>query len=195
MAKTPEEIAADEKAAEEAAEQAAEEEEEEGDEFDPDRARATIKKQRESEKNLKAELREARKAEEELAAIKQAQEDADKSASEKLAERDETIKGLHEKIMETAVKADFEREAAERGITDLSLAYLAAKEQGLLGAADPKTGEVDKHDFDKLEELYPTLQGEGTGWQPSGDAGARGKQKTKTVASVFNESVRSSFRR
>jgi len=202
--KTPEEIAAEEKAAEEAAAQKAAEEaaaakkvadEFDGDDFDAKRAKATILAQRESERKLKEELRQALKAQDKLDAIEQAQKDADKSAAEKLADRDETIKGLKKDIAEAAVKADFVKEADFRGITDLKLAYLAAKEQGFLGAADPKTGEVGEHDFEKLEEAYPTLQGEGSGWSRSGDAGVRSKGKTGDDASQFNAAIRGGLRR
>jgi len=199
MSETPEEIAAREadeaKAAEEAAEaKEAAEEAAAADAHDPDRAKATILRQREAEKKLKAELREARQAESKLAALEKAQEDADKTAAEKLAEAEEVIKGLKQKISDTAVKADFDKQADERGIQDLELAYLAAKEQGLLGAEDPKTGEVGKHDFETLEERYSSLAGEGKGWEPSGDAGVRGKGKVKGVGSQFNSAIRESLR-
>ena len=201
MAETPEEKAAREADEAKAAKEAAEAKEAADaaaaeDAHDPDRAKATILRQREAEKKLKAELREARQAEGELAALKKAQDDADKTAAEKLAEAEEVIADLKQKISDTAVKADFDKQAAaERGIQDLELAYLAAKEQGLLGAEDPKTGEVGKHDFDKLEALYPSLAGEGTGKQSSGDAGVRSKGKVGTVNTQFNESVRSNLRR
>ena len=181
--KTPEELAAEEAAAAAA--------DEGDDDFDKDRALATIKKQRASERKLKSDLAAAKEDQAELAAIKKAQEDADKSASDKLAGRDARIAELETKIQESAVKADFEKVAEERGIADLALAYLAAKEQGLLGTADPKTGEVGDHDLDKLEELYPALAGEGAGDSGTGDAGVRGKQgKTGTVGSQFNAAVR-----
>lgn len=171
------------------------EEESEEEDFDKDRALATIKNQRAAERKLKAELAEARKAQDELDAIKQAQADADKSATDKLAERDARIAQLENKIQEFAVKADFERVATERGIADLGLAYLAAKEQGLLGTQDPKSGKVEGHDLDKLEEMYPALAGEGAG-DSHGDAGVRGlRGKTGTVNTQFNSVVRSAIRR
>ncbi len=193
-AKIEEEAAADEEDAEKAADDKQAEDDEVGS-FDSKRALATIKRQREAEKKLKADLREARVAQEELAALKKAQEDADKTAGEKLAEAEEVIKGLKEDITKAAVKADFDKVATERGIDDLDLAYLAAKEQGFLGTADPKTGEIGNHDFDSLEAKYPTLAGEGTGTLPTGDAGVRGKGKVGDVASQFDHLIRTSITR
>ena len=189
-----EDAAADEEDAEKAAADKQAEDDEVGS-FDSKRALATIKRQREAEKKLKADLREARVAQEELSALKKAQEDADKTAGEKLAEAEEVIKGLKEDITKAAVKADFDKVATERGIDDLDLAYLAAKEQGFLGTADPKTGEIGNHDFDSLEAKYPTLAGEGTGALPTGDAGVRGKGKVGDVGSQFNELIRTSITR
>ncbi len=204
MAETPEETDAREakeadetKKAEEAAAAAKEAEDDDLGSFDSKRALATIKRQREAEKKLKADLREAREAQTELAAMKKAQEDADKTAGEKLAEAQEVIKGLEEKITRDAVKADFEKEAKLYGIEDddLDLAYLAAKEQGFLGTADPKTGEIGKHDFESLEAKYPTLAGEGGGSLPTGDAGVRGQGKVGDIASQFDNLIRTSITR
>ena len=173
-----------------------EDNEEDVEDFDKERALATIKKQRASERKLKEELREARKAQEELDNIKQAQEDAEKTAAQKLDEREAKIADLERKIAETAVKADFKDVAAERGFLDLDLAYLAAKEQGLLGTLNPKTGEIEGHDLDKLEELYPALAGEAAGGGFTGDAGIRGRQgKTGTIGGQFNQTVRSAITR
>lgn len=173
-----------------------EESEETEEEFDAERALATIKKQRAAERKLKAELAEARKAQEELDKIKQAQEDAEKSAADKLAEREARIASLEAKIAEDAIKADFYRQGAERGIADLDLAYLAAKEQGLLGERDAQAGAIGVHDFDKLEELYPALAGEGRVKDLTGDAGVRGlRGKTGTVNSQFNKAVRGALNR
>lgn len=172
-------------------EETSEEEEASEEEFDQERALATIKKQRAAERKLKEELREARKAQAELDKIKQDQEDAEKSATDKLAERDTRIAELEQKIQESAVKADFEKVAADRGIADLALAYLAAKEQGLLGKIDPKTGTVGEHDLDKLEDLYPALAGEDRELGRTGEAGVRGKPgKTGSVGSQFNSVIR-----
>lgn len=169
----------------------------EDDDFDKDRALSTIRKQRAEEKRLKEELAEARKAQEELAALKEAQDEAEKTAVQKLADRDAKIKALENQISESAVKADFMRAATseERAYLDPELAFLAAKEQGLLGKYDPKTGTVEAHDLDKLEELYPALAGErqtGT----AHDAGVRGKPgKTGTPGSQFNSAVRQAVSR
>jgi multidrug efflux pump subunit AcrA (membrane-fusion protein) len=197
MPKTAEELAAEAAAAEAAINETGDEDEDEDeDDYDKERALKTIKAQRRSEAKLKADLAKAREAEVELAAIKQAQADADKSASEKLTERDARIAALEAQISETAVKADFREEATERGIVDLGLAYLAAKEQGLLGKANPKTGEVEGHNFDKLVELYPALAGEASGDGTHGDAGVRGTRgKTGTVGTQFNAAVRGAIRR
>lgn len=167
-----------------------------GGEFDPERALATIRKQRAEEKRLKEQLAEARAAQEELQALKQAEADKQKSLEEKLAERDAEIQALKASIASGRTKEDFARQAVERGYDpgQVELAYLAAKEQGLLGKYDPKTGEVGKHDFETLEEKYPALQGEPLGF--TGDAGRRptGGQ-ARTVNSAFNSVVRQSMRR
>lgn len=166
-------------------------------EFDPERALNTIRAQRAEEKRLKEELAEARKAQEELARIKTEQEEADKTAQQKLAEREAEIASLKQQIAENAVKADFMRIAnsEERAYLDPELAYFAAREQGLLGKYDPKTGKVEGHNLDKLEELYPALAGE-RNTVKAHDAGVRGKPgKTGSPGAQFNTAVRSAISR
>lgn len=165
--------------------------------FDKDRALATIKAQRASEKSLKAELAAAKAAEAELAALKQAEDDAKKSAEQKLAEKDAKIASLNAQIAKTAVKADFMAKATspERAYLDPELAYLAAEAQGCLGSYSPKTGQVEEHNFDLLEEKYPALRGEGDGATLTGDAGVRRVGSANNVGSQFNQAVRGALRR
>lgn len=165
-------------------------------EFDPDRAMATIKAQREEEKRLKAALAEARKAEEELQAIKSAEQEAQKSLEEKVKDREAKIADLEAKIAERDVKEDFARKAGEVGISDIELAYLAAKEQGLLGEADPESGDIEGHNLDKLLEMYPALQAERTqDFSDNGGAGVRkATQRSATPGTLFNDLVRQAAR-
>lgn len=168
-------------------------------EFDPERALSTIRKQRAEEKRLKEELAEAREAKEELDRIKAEEAEAQKTLEEKLADKDSQIKALKDQIKNREVHADFIRKATgDRGYTpeDAELAFLAAKEQGLLGKYDPKRGEVvDDHDFETLEEKYPSLQGEDSGL-PAGDAARRLRNgKVKDTNTQFNTLVRGAIRR
>lgn len=181
-------------AAETTVDEAAPVEAEVEEDFDKERALRTIRSQREAEKALKSELAEAKAAQEELAAIKAAEAEKTKSAEDKLAEARATIKALENRIAEDALRRAFEAEAAERGYDDPKLAFLAAQKEGLLGKVDPKTGEVvTGHNFDKLEEMYPTFRGEGG--DITGGAGVRSKGNTQTVNSQFNRTVREALRR
>jgi hypothetical protein len=168
-----------------------------GTEFDPERAMRTIKTQREAEKELKAELAKYREAEE-------AELEKQKSLETKLTEREQRISELEGTLTELAIRGDFERKGLEMGFDqeDLVLAYMAAKEEDLLGAYDPKTGEIEAHDFDTLQERYPKLspsgeQDGGQNRQRFGDAGVRSNQgSARTPADQFNDSVRKAiFRR
>ena len=207
MAETPEEkaakeadeakaqAAADQKEADEAADKALLADEE----FDKDRALATIRAQRKVEREQKEELKELR-------AMKAAKEAAD----EKLAEADRTAEEnleaskareavLLDKLAAQEVRADFEREALSEEIgidpEDLELAYLAAKEQGLLGEMDPDSGLVEGHDFDKLAEKYPAIfGGDGSSQSRTGDAGKTGRGKKSSVGDQFNKAVRDRIR-
>lgn len=173
--------AADEKAAAEA-----EAEESEGDDdFDKDRAMATIDKLRGIEKDYKAMKRAQAKADEDAA-------EAEKDLETKLADRDKRIEELESEKAEKVIEANFVTKAVERGYADPALAFLAAKNAGVLGSTDPKTGEVGDHDFEKLEETFSSFAGEAkeeTGFG-SGDAGVRGKKGKKTPASGFNGAIR-----
>jgi len=164
-------------------------------EFDPERAMATIKKQRESEAALKADLKALR---EDLAKYKSAEEqeaEAQKTLETKVAERDLVIKDKDAEIADLHVRYSFERDALERGVADPALAFLAAKEQGFLGQYDPKAGTVTDHDWDALGEKYPSFASQEDGPKAStGDAGARGKGKTATPGAQFNDAIRGAVR-
>lgn len=159
-------------------------------EFDKERALATIKKQREEEaaakeraKELEAELAKYREAEE-------AELEEQKKLEVKLSERDERIKALEAELAETHVKNDFLATAVDKGIADPELAYVAAKTQGVLGEYDPKEGTVSDHDFEALGDKYPSFRAEGT--EQTGDAGTSGKRgKALTPGEQFNQSIRS----
>lgn len=170
-----------------------------GEDFDKDRALRTIKAQREAEKALKAQLAEARKKAEAYDAAEAAKAEAEKTASERLAERDATIAELRRTLDERDIKDSFKAQAADLGVddADLDLAYIAAREQGLLGSRDPGTGEVAKHNFDRLAELFPSLfEGGGAeGPRITGDAGRRGKGKALEPGDIFNRTVRDAIRR
>lgn len=160
-------------------------------EFDPEKAKATIEKQRASEaaakqkaKELEAELAKYRAADEEKA-------EAEKALEVKIAERDARIEALEKEVASTHVKNDFLAKAAGKGIDDPELAYVAAKEQGYLGEYDPKEGKVGDHDFEALGERYPSFKGSGVA--QTGDAGTRTKGKAQTVGEQFNRSIRGSL--
>lgn len=167
-----------------------------GKEFDPERAMRTIHKQREAEKELKAELAKYREAEE-------AELEKQKSLEQRVAERDQRISELEGTLTELAIRGDFERKGLDLGYDseDLVLAYMAAKEEGLLGEYDPKTGEIEEHDFDTLHERYPKLapsgdEGGGRRRDRFGDAGVRSnKGNARTPADQFNDSVRQAILR
>ena len=209
MAETPEEKVARE-AAEAAATKAAEDQkaaDEEADkalledeEFDKERALATIRKQRKVERDQKDELKRLRAIEAKVADDAQKVADADKTNEEKLAQSEAREAALKVQLDDVEVRADFEREALSEEIgidpEDLELAYLAAKEQGLLGKRDPATGLVEGHDFDKLAEKYPALLGGGGSSQSrTGDAGKQGRGKKNSVGAAFNKEIRDALKR
>lgn len=207
--KTPEEVAAEKAAADKAAaDEAAKEEEEEeeqrlqdlvdDDGFDKERALSTIRTQRAVEKKQKAELADLRAFKADADEAEAEKEEADKDNEQKLAESNAENTDLKAQLTERDVRADFERQAIEEaGIDpeDLELAYLAAKEQGLLGDMDPKTGQVGAHDFDTLAERYPALGGEGTGRALTGDAGRTGRGSTSSVGKQFDAAIRDVLRK
>lgn len=163
-------------------------------EFDPERAMATIKKQRESEAEALAKVKEL---EERLSAYQSEEEakaEAEKALEVKVAERDAALKAKDAQIADLHVRYSFIQEATEKGVADPALAYLAAKQEGLLGAYDPKEGKVSGHDFDALGERYASFRVEESAVSKAGDAGARGKGTTMTPGDQFNEAVRQAVR-
>jgi hypothetical protein len=199
--KTDAEKAADEKAAEEAKAKSAEGKEssvEFDGEFDPERAKRAIAAGREDAKKLKAKLAEQATRLEGFESVETAKAEADKSNEQKLVEKDARIAALEVEASDREVKADFMTEADGRGYQSLSLAYIAAKEQGLLGKRNKQTGDVGDHDFEALEEshdLFATEAGR-EGARATGDAGARGGQgKTTSVGGQFNKAIRKQLNR
>ena len=157
-------------------------------EFDSERAMKTIKAQREAEKKLKADLAEAKEKLGKFETEESAKAEAEKGLETKLAEREARIAELETSILESAVKSDFMTKAIDRGYEDPALAFLAAREQGVLGDVNKETGEVGDHDFEALEEKHPALASEG-GFN-SGDGGVRGGQVGKKPDQVFNGLIR-----
>lgn len=154
--------------------------------FDPERAMATILKQRKSEEALKEELAEFRAQEE-------AKREAEKSLEQRLIEKDNKILELESGRALDRSYAAFKAEAEEAGIADPDLALLVAKEDGLLGDYDPKTGKVKKHkvDFDSLVEEHPVLAGSKASQERvPGDAGRVGGKEPRTLGAQFNRAVR-----
>jgi hypothetical protein len=161
-------------------------------EFDAARAKKAIEAARAETKKLKGKLeRQGGKLDKfETAAAEVAE--AEKDNAQKVIDRDERIAELESEASTREVKTDFLAEAEERGYTSPELAYLAAKDQGILGKYTPKTGVVGDHDFEALEEshdLFATEAGR-TGDQATGDAGARGGGQVTGVAGQFNKAVR-----
>lgn len=163
-----------------------------GEAFDPERAMRTIRQQRESERELKEALSKYREAEE-------AELEKQKSLETKLTERDQRISELEGTLTSLVVRHDFELEARQMGYDEdeLVLAFMAAKEEDLLGAYNPEDGEVGKHDFETLIERYPKLapsdEGGGTYERNNrrGEAGVRStKGNARTPSDQFNQSVR-----
>ena len=178
---------------EESAETTEEETIEVPEDFDPARAMKTIQAQRESEA---AALARAKEAEAKLAAIEEAEAEAQKSLEQKLVDAEARIAELVAHQAEKDVRADFIAKAVELGVADPKLAYLAAKEEGLLGDADPKTGVVSDHNFEELGKRFPTFAVKEEVDDPGfgHDAGVRGKRTKRTVGSVFNDEVRQTIR-
>lgn len=166
-------------------------------EFDAERAKRAIQNSRDSEKKLKAKLAKKDEALAKYLAADEAAAEAEKSAEQKLDEREEKLKQREIAAELRDVKTDFVAKAKERGYADPSLAFVAAKEQGLLGTYNRKTGKVGDHDFEALEESHTTFAAEAgrSGEQATGDAGARGAGSTKSVGSQFNAKVRDSILR
>lgn len=166
----------------------------EGD-FDPARAKRAIENARAEEAKLKQRLKEQAEKLAEYESAEAEKAEASKSLEQKIVERDQRIKDLEGQIEERDVKASFVTQAIERGYADPSLAFVAAKEQGLLGKYDRKSGSVGNHDFETLEESHPTFAAEAgrAGEYATGDAGARGARKPNDVGSAFNKTVRTAI--
>ena len=180
-------------AAEAAAQEAVEQKDLEDAAFDKERAMRTIKDQRKAEKALEGKLKEMTEA---LAGYKTAEEkkaEAEKSLEAKVAEGAAALAAKDGELAELHVKHDFEAEAARLGITDPALAFLAAKQEGLLGTYNPKEGGVSEHDFEELGVKYPSFQSVKAA--DSGDAGARGRGKTATAKDQFNTAIRGAIGR
>ncbi len=160
--------------------------------FDADRAKKAIEAARAETKKLKGKLERQGGKLDKFEKVEAEKAEADKDNEQKLVERDARIAELESEASTREVKTDFLAEAEERGYTSPALAYLAAKDQGILGKYTPKTGVVGDHDFEALEEshdLFATEAGR-TGDQATGDAGARGGGQVTGVAGQFNKAVR-----
>lgn len=164
-------------------------------EFDPDRARRAIENARAEEKRLKAKLSEKDAELEKYQRIESQVAEAEKSAEQKLADRDAEIRSLRDQIKTIEVKQSFVTEATRRGYADPNLAFVAAREEGLLGTYDPKTGAVGDHDFEALEESHPQFAAEAgrAGDHATGDAGARGGVGGESIGASFNKEIRQAF--
>lgn len=163
--------------------------------FDPVRALKTIKAQRESEAAAKAELKALK---DEKAAAEKAEADKNKSLEEKLTEAEATLASLNLKIQEDRIRADFMKMAEDRGYEDPDLAYVAAKDAGILGTYASETETVGAHDFDKLEKRYPLLaaEAEDRNRLNTGDAARRSHGgRTVSVGQSFNDSIRGAMNR
>ena len=158
--------------------------------FDAERAMATIQKQRESEK---AALQKAKDLEAELAKYKEAEDakaEEGKALEVKVAERDEALKAKDAEIADLHVRFSFLQEAQVKGVADPELAYLAAKQEGLLGAYDPKEGKVGEHNWTALGEKYTSFSTEQSAQASTGDAGRQGKGKVLSEGDQFNQAIR-----
>lgn len=90
---------------------------------------------------------------------------------EKGSEAEANLLKAADDLAASTTKSEFYEDAHKAGVTDLSLAFLVAKEEKLIG----KRGNVN---FDKLKEAHPSLfgkkriidpnAGEGTGGTPDG---------------------------
>ncbi len=161
--------------------------------FDKERAMRTIKDQRKAEKALEQKLKEMS---DQLAGYKTAEEkkaEAEKTLEAKVAEGQGALEAKDVEIADLHVRHDFEAKAALAGIEDPALAFLAAKQEGLLGTYNPKEGGVTDHDFEELGVKYPSFAS--TKVSDSGDAGARGRGKTATTKQQFNDAIRGAIGR
>lgn len=181
----PDEKAAAQAAAEEQTSETEERQDQEqapesdAEEFDKDRAMATIR-------SLRGYERQAKSLKRELEALKQHQEDAGKTELEKLtsrlAEAERRAIDAEQRIAATEIRADFVAKALQEGVTDIRLAYLAAQSDGLLGAYED--GEVSSHDFKALRKGYPHL------FRPAGSADGSSGSSRSANAGGMNEFIR-----
>lgn len=164
-------------------------------EFDAERAKRAIENARAEEKRLKARLAEKDEVLAKYQAAEEQKQEAEKSLEQKVAERDAQIRDLKDEIKTIRVKNSFVTEAAKRGYEDPHLAFVAAREEGLLGKYDPKTGDVGDHDFEALEESHPRFAAEAgrAGDHATGDAGVRSFGGTDDVGATFNKELRAAF--
>jgi hypothetical protein len=172
--------------------EATEETGQDGTAFDAERAKATIATQRKAEKDAKARIKELEASLEGYTAADLEKIENEKEATQKLTERDALIDSQAATIQTLHVQHDFLAIAASKGIADPALAFLAAKEQGLLGAYDPKLGKVGDHDWDELGVQYPSFASATAA--DSGNAGTTGRGKVATTGQQFNQAVRGSIR-
>lgn len=126
------------------------------DDFDKDRAMATIKAQREAEDRLKAELKEAKKAEAELQKIK----DEQKTEFERTTEERDKLKADHEAAQ--AALRDARLQVAltkpELAVVDPETAATLLKERGLTFAEDGSPENLTEA-VTALLEAKPFLRG------------------------------------
>lgn len=136
------------------------------DAYDKDRALATIKKLRDGEKTLKAQLKEL----DDLKAKQKERDDAEKSEAEKLREQlaDAETKrtAAEQKLKETETRRSIERAAQKAGANDADDVF------ALLKASDFDLGDDgDVKNADKLVEALlkskPYLKGKGDGSPPA----------------------------
>lgn len=143
------------------------------DDFDKDRAMATIKAQRAAEEALKAELKEAKKAAAELQAIK----DAEKTELEREREAREKLESENPKLIQELQNARLQVALTnpDLGIADPEIAATLLKERGLTFAEDGSPENLAEA-VESLLEAKPLLrQGEATPPKPNVpniDAGA-----------------------
>jgi hypothetical protein len=126
------------------------------DDFDKDRALATIKAQREAEKALKDELKEANKAKAELQAIK----DAEKSELEREREAREKLENENPKLKEELRDARLTAALADPslGVVEPETAANMLKQRGLTFGDDGKPENLAEA-VEKLLEAKPFLKG------------------------------------
>lgn len=174
-----------------------EEEIEVPDDFDPQRALATIKAQRESERALKNDLKTLRAQVKTLEKEQTSKDDADKSADEKLIALESKNESLLELLAQFHVAADFKAKATEKGL-DPELGWYVAQAEGFAGEYDAVKNTVGEHDFDGLLKRFPNLRVESDEDEDEdeslGDASPRRRHTGQTPAEMFNTAIRAKLR-